>query len=74
MASPVGFEYIRKFYKEYKIADYPGIVMGRDGSHFFGYFYKIVHFPAIYVYNKKGQFVKAFEGSLPVKELKELVD
>lgn len=73
MASPVGFNYIKIFYTEFKIANYPGIVMGRDGSHFFGYFFKIVNFPAIFVYDKKGLFVKSFEGSFPVKEIESLL-
>lgn len=73
MASPVGFNYIKKFYSEYKISNYPGIIMGMDGSHFFGYFYKIINFPAIFLYDKKGQFVKSFEGSIPIKTIESLL-
>lgn len=69
MVSPLEFGYMRKFYDEYKIADYPTITMGRDPSYFFGTFYKVRSFPSIFVYNKKGNFVKGFTGSTPVEEI-----
>ncbi|HMJ48292.1 MAG TPA: hypothetical protein VK498_13250 [Ferruginibacter sp.] len=74
MASPVGYDYIKKFYREYNIQDYPRIIMGRDPTFFFGDFYSFKTYPSIFVYDKKGKFVQSFEGSLPVKELKELLD
>jgi thioredoxin-related protein len=69
MISPLEFSYMRKFYNEYKIADYPTITMGRDPIYFFGTFYQVRSFPSIFVYNKKGNFVKAFTGSTPVEEI-----
>ena len=69
MASPLDFNYLRKFYDEYKIADYPTITMGRDPSYFLGTFYKVRSFPAIFVYNKKGKLVTSFTGSTPIEEI-----
>jgi len=69
MASPLEFSYLRKFYDEYKIADYPNITMGRDPSYLLGTFYKIRSFPSIFVYNKKGNFVTSFTGSTPVEKI-----
>jgi thioredoxin-related protein len=69
MVSPLEYSYLRKFYDEYKIADYPMITMGRDPSYFLGTFYKVRSFPSIFVYNKKGDFVTSFSGSTPVKEI-----
>lgn len=69
MASPLDFNYIKKFYEEYHIADFPNIVMGRDPTYMLGTFYKVRSFPAIFVYNKKGDFVEAFDGSVPVKKI-----
>ena len=71
MASPLEHIHLKKFYDEYKIADYPNIIMGRDPGYFFGSFYKIKSFPAIFVYDKKGNFVKAFDGSIPVRQIAE---
>jgi thioredoxin-related protein len=69
MASPLDYSLIRKFYDEYKIADYPNITMGRDPSYFLGTFYKVRSFPAIFVYDKKGNYVTSFSGSVPVEEV-----
>jgi thioredoxin-related protein len=69
MASPLDFNYLRKFYDEYKIADYPTITMGRDPSYFLGTFFKVRSFPAIFVYNKKGNLVTSFTGSTPVEQI-----
>jgi thioredoxin-related protein len=69
MASPLDYHYILQFYKDYHIADYPNITMGRDGSYMLGTFYKITNFPSIFVYNKKGEFVKAFDGSYPIEKI-----
>ena len=73
MASPLDYDYIKKFYEEYKIADYPNITMGRDPGYYLGTFYKIRSFPAIFLYDKKGNFVKAFNGSYPVEQIAELL-
>ena len=71
MASPLDYSYIKKFYEEYKIADYPNITIGRDPTYMLGTFYHIRSFPAIFVYNKKGKFVKAFDGTVPVQRIAE---
>ncbi len=71
MVSPIEYSYIKKFYDEYKIADYPNIIMGRDPSYYFGTFFHVRSFPAIFVYDKKGNFVKAFDGSYPVEQIAE---
>ena len=69
MASPIDFAAIKKFYIDYRIADYPNIIMGRDPSYFLGTFFHIRSFPALFVYDKKGNFVKAFDGSVPVERV-----
>lgn len=67
MVSSLDFSHIKKFYEEYKIADYPMITIGRDGTYYLGTFYKITSFPSIYLYNKKGKFVKAFSGDIKME-------
>ena len=61
------------FYEEYKIADYPNIIMGRDPGYFFGTFYKIRSFPRIFLYDKKGNFVQAFDGNVPIEKIAEFL-
>ena len=69
MTSSLDFSNIKKFYEDYKIADYPNITMGRDGTYYLGTFYKIRTFPTIFLYNKKGKFVQSFEGDIKVEEI-----
>ncbi len=69
MASPLDFAQLKKFYNDYNIAAYPNITMGRDPSYFLGTFFKVRSFPAIYVYDKKGKFVQAFSGSVPIEQV-----
>ena len=73
MASPLEYHILKKFYDEYKIADYPNIIMGRDPSYFFGTFYSVRSFPAIFLYDKKGNFVKAFDESVPVQKIAQFL-
>ena len=61
------------FYKNFKIGNHPQIVMARDNNYFFPVFFKVKNFPSIYVYDKKGNFKKAFEGSVKISDIiKEL--
>ncbi len=64
MVASLDFHHIKKFYEENKIADYPMITMGRDGIYFLSTFYKIKSLPSLFVYNKKGDFIKAFSGDI----------
>jgi len=69
MASPLDYNYIKKFYEEYQLADYPNITMGRDPSYLLGTFFKVRSFPSVFVYDKKGNFVTSFVGSTPIEEI-----
>lgn len=60
-----------KFYKDYNIANYSQITMGRDTKFFFPIFYRVQNLPSIFVYNKKGDFKKAFEGSVNIDKIAE---
>ena len=60
-----------QFYKNYKIADYPQITMARDTKFFFPVFFKIRNLPSIFVYDKKGDFKKSFEGSVKIDKIAE---
>jgi len=66
MASNRDYPVIKEFYDEYQLSLYPNLIIGRDPSYFFGSFYKVRSFPSIFLYDKKGNFVKAFDGSVPV--------
>ena len=63
------YEGMVQFYKDYKLADYPQITMGRDTKFFFPIFFQVRSLPSIFVYNKKGEFKKAFEGSVKIEQV-----
>ena len=69
LVAHLDFKDLEKFYEEYKLANYPNITLGRDYNYFFGTFFNIKFLPAIFLYNKKGKFVKAFDGSVPVMRI-----
>jgi cytochrome oxidase Cu insertion factor (SCO1/SenC/PrrC family) len=71
MITHLPYSEMMAFYKEYKIANYPQITMARDTKYFFPVFFKVRNFPSIYVYDKNGNFKKAFEGSVNVVDIAE---
>ena len=71
MASYAPYQSILNFYNDYGIAGQSNIVMGMDPGYFFGSFYSIRSFPTIIVYDKKGQLVKMFEGSVAFSKIAE---
>ncbi|MBS1732201.1 MAG: thioredoxin family protein [Bacteroidetes bacterium] len=69
MVASLNFDHIKKFYDEFKLADYPNIIVGRDSRFYLGTLYKIHNYPSLFVYNKKGKFVKSFDSSVKMEEL-----
>ena len=73
MASNIPYAYIKQFYEDYGIAKYPGITMGWDQNYFLGTYYQVHNFPSVYVYDKKGQLVQEFIGTVPFEKIAELL-
>jgi thioredoxin-related protein len=73
MISIMEYQQIKKFYLDYKIADFPNITMARESTTLLPTFYKIHSIPDVYVYDKKGNFIKNFKGSVPVEEIAKLL-
>jgi thioredoxin-related protein len=69
MASSLNYDLIRNFYLEDKIVEYPQITMGRDANYFLGTFFSVRTYPTVVVYNKKGKFVKRFDGAVTVEKI-----
>ena len=72
MISILDFNSIKKFYTDYKIADYPNITMAREATFNLPGFYNIHSIPDVYVYDKKGKFIKTFKKSFPVEAIAAL--
>jgi thioredoxin-related protein len=64
MATPQPFESIKKFYADLHISDFPNITVGYDKSYFLGTFFNVKSYPSIFLYDKKGNFKQAFEGTV----------
>jgi thiol-disulfide isomerase/thioredoxin len=71
MITYMPYDMMKQFYRDYKIADYPLITMGRDGKYMLPTFFNVHSLPAIYVYDKKGKFKQAFEGSVKIDKIVE---
>jgi thiol-disulfide isomerase/thioredoxin len=64
MVTYLPWEEMVAFYHRYKIANYPQITMARDTKFFFPVFFKVRNLPSIFVYDKKGNLKKSFEGDV----------
>ncbi len=73
MITYLPYDEMIQFYKKYKIADYPEITMARDAKFFFPVFFKVRSLPSIFVYDKKGDFKKNFEGSVKINAVSEVL-
>jgi thioredoxin-related protein len=63
MATSLTYSHVKKFYTDLKLEDYPNIKVGTDAAYFLGGFYDVRIYPAIFLYDKKGNFKKAFDGN-----------
>lgn len=57
------------FYKTYKIAAHPQITMAWDSKYFFLPYYHVQSYPKLIVYDKKGKYVKEFQGNIQIEEV-----
>ena len=69
MVTPYKPEQMKQYYDQYKIKDYPNIIMASEPTRQIMYFYDMHYFPGLYVYNKKQAFVKGFEGTTKLDQL-----
>lgn len=69
MVEYLSHEQMVKFYNDYKIVNYPNIIMGRDTKYYLPVFFKVVSLPSIYVYDKNGKFKQAFSGSVDMGKI-----
>jgi thioredoxin-related protein len=59
------------FYHDFKIAEHPQITMGWDKKDFFLPYYHVQSYPELVVYDKKGNYVKSFSGSINLQDVWE---
>lgn len=69
MVTPFKVEQMKEYYEQYKIKNYPNIVMASEPTRQIMYFYDLHYFPGLFIYNKKQQLVKGLEGDVKVDTL-----
>ena len=69
MVSSIDYTLIHSFFRDNKIADHPNITMARDAAFYLGTFYDLKNYPSVYLYDKKGKFIREFVGSFSMKEV-----
>jgi peroxiredoxin len=69
MITPFKVEQMKEYYDQYKIKNYPNIIMASEPTRQIMYFYDLHYFPGLYIYDKKQQFVKGFEGTAKLDSL-----
>lgn len=57
------------FITNYGLTKYPNIVVGKDVYYITTGFFDIHNIPYLAMYNKKGNLIEGFEGSLPIPEV-----
>ena len=60
LASSLSYESVQKFYRDLNLASYKNIHVGYDNKRFLNSFFEVRNFPSIFLYDKKGKFMKDF--------------
>jgi len=63
------FSRIKKFYKDYKLANFPNIILTRDALFDLPKYYQVSSLPDVYVYDKNGKLIKHYKQDIPVDEI-----
>ena len=61
MYAPTRHELAVNFYKEMGLSGYPQFIVGSDPPFHLGGFYQVSSLPTLFLYDKKGKFVKKYE-------------
>ena len=60
---------MKDFIANYKLNEWPNIVVGRDVYYTMPAFYNIHNLPFLAMYDKKGDLISTFEGSMPIEKV-----
>ena len=69
MATIMPFDAMKSFRRKYELSKYKNIVVGRDEHFFLVPFYNVSNLPFLAFYNKKGNLISVFEGSMPIEKV-----
>lgn len=69
LVSHLKFDLLVAYYQKHQLQQFPNIIMARDGSYLLGTFYQLKNYPSFFLYNKRGELIDAFEGSVPIEKI-----
>lgn len=72
MVSWMDVSFIKKFYADYKLADYPNITVTRDPLYKLLQYYGVHSIPDVFVYDKNGKYLDHYKNKIPVEEIAAL--
>lgn len=64
---------MKDFISKYGLADFSNVVVGKDIYYILPGFFDIHNLPYLAMYNKKGNLIGGFEGSLPIEKLIQIL-
>ncbi len=73
MVSVLPHQYNKDFYEAYNLSSMPNLRMGTDITHKLRLLYRITTFPAMFVYDVKGNLAKAFVGNITIPAIIDAV-
>lgn len=69
MATMMPLEEMKTFIKKYNLSKYNNITVGRDIHYVLPGFYMISNLPYLAMYDKQGQLISTFEGTMKMEDL-----
>jgi thioredoxin-related protein len=69
MSTSMSFDAMKSFYEKYDLKDFENIVVGRDFQYILPSFYQIRFMPYLAMYDKKGNLLTTFQGSMKIDDL-----
>lgn len=65
---------MKDFISKYGLADFSNVVVGKDIYYILPGFFDIHNLPYLAMYNKKGNLIGGFEGSLPIEKVVQILN
>jgi len=72
MATMMPFDEMKSFYEKYDLKRFDNITVGQDIKYTLPVFYNIRFMPYLAMYNKKGNLLTTFEGSMKIEDLENV--
>jgi thiol-disulfide isomerase/thioredoxin len=69
MATIMPFDMMRSFYEKYELKRFENITVGKDTQYMLPSFFQMHFMPYLAMYNKKGNLLTTFEGSMKIEDL-----